>query len=117
MLRGSLESLSALRVASLSYTEPEPGVGNVVNMDLQKLSLPSGGVAGVPLADHLEGPVKNMVLRFEDFMLEDADSWILKEGLAKALMPACAWPCANRRTMLCASGRKIMSEQRETVNY
>ena len=62
-------------------------MGNVVNLGLQKLSLPSGGVAGVPLADHLEGPVKNMVLRLKDFMLEDADSWMLKEGLAKDMPP------------------------------
>ena len=80
-------ALSALRVASSSYTEPEPGVGSVVNMDLQKLSLPTGVAAGVSLVDHLEGPVKNMVLRFEDYMLEDADSWMLKEGMAGSVPP------------------------------
>eukprot|EP00439_Symbiodinium_sp_Y106_P084846 s1037_g26.t2 len=80
-------ALSALRVASSSYSEREPGVGTVVGMELQKLSLPSGGVAGVSLADKLEGPVKNMVLRFETYTLEDADSWTLKENIASEVPP------------------------------
>ena len=50
-----------------------------VSMDLCKLSLPSGGVAGVNLADNLKGRIQEMALRFEDYMLEDPDSWLLKK--------------------------------------
>lgn len=35
-------ALCALRAAGSSYTEPEPGVGSVVDMDLSSLSLPNG---------------------------------------------------------------------------
>ena len=55
------------------------GVGSVVNMELSKLSLPSGGIAGVSLVDSLEGTTKNMVEDFENFMLQDADAWTFIE--------------------------------------
>ena len=62
-------------------------MGTGVNIDLQKLSLHSGGAAGVFLADHLAGSGKSMVLRFEDYMFEDAASWILKEGIFNNVLP------------------------------
>lgn len=71
----SAGALSALRAAGSSYTEPEPGVGSVVDMDLSLLSLPYGKVAGVSLLDSIEGQTKEMVADFENFMLEDADKW------------------------------------------
>jgi hypothetical protein len=71
----STGALCALRAAGSSYTEPEPGVGSVVSMDLSSLSLPNGKTAGVSLADNLTGDIHDMVANFEDFMLEDADKW------------------------------------------
>ncbi len=71
----SAGALSALRAAGSSYTEPEPGVGSVVDMDLSLLSLPNGKVAGVSLLDSIEGQTREMVADFENYMLEDADRW------------------------------------------
>eukprot|EP00438_Fugacium_kawagutii_P002485 Skav209078 [mRNA] locus=scaffold207:207591:211020:- [translate_table: standard] len=73
-------ALNALRAAGSSYTEPEPGVGSVVSMDLSSLSLPDGKTAGVSLADSLLGDVHDMVVDFESFMLEDADKWTYIES-------------------------------------
>ena len=68
--------LCALRAAEASaYHEPELGVGAVVDMELNKLSLAKGATAGVDLADRLNGPVKNMVENFEEFMLQDGSVW------------------------------------------
>ena len=69
------EALNALLGASSSYMEPEPGVGDTVDMVLDRLSLPSGGVAGVTLLDQLCEPVRNMVDDFENFMLQDSSLW------------------------------------------
>ncbi|CAE7218022.1 unnamed protein product, partial [Symbiodinium necroappetens] len=65
-------AICALRAASSSYVEPEPGTGEVVPMVLDRLSLPSGKVAGVDLASALEGHTRKMVMNFEDYLLQDA---------------------------------------------
>ena len=65
-------AICALRAASSSYVEPEPGTGDVVSMALPRLSLPSGKVAGVDLASGLQGHTKVMVEKFEDYMLQDS---------------------------------------------
>lgn len=69
------EALNALLGASSSYMEPELGVGDTVDMVLDRLSLPSGGVAGVTLLDQLCEPVRNMVDDFENYMLQDSSLW------------------------------------------
>lgn len=66
------EALKALRAACDGYSEPEPGVGVVVNMNLNQLSLPSGKVAGVDLGAVLEEPLGTMVREYEEWMLADA---------------------------------------------
>jgi len=67
--------------------EPIPGVGDVVGMKLNELSLPGGKVAGVSLSDNLSGAVKQMVDCFEDYMLQDASVWTDLEAEASALQP------------------------------
>ena len=79
-------ALQALRAVSSSYVEPEPGVGSVVSMSLDQLSLPSGKVASVCLTDHLDENLKSMVANFEDTMLQDANIWTDIEEQA-ALVP------------------------------
>eukprot|EP00435_Cladocopium_sp_Y103_P067567 s569_g30.t1 len=81
------EALRALRAASSSYTEPESGVGTVVSMDLSKLSLPDGKVAGVLLTEAVEGPLKEIVSNFEDFMLQDEGAWTAIEEEASMVPP------------------------------
>lgn len=68
-------ALKALRAACDGYVEPEAGVGVVVPINLQKLSLPSGNVAGVDLSAVLEEPLLSMVCKYEDWMLADAAEW------------------------------------------
>ena len=80
-------ALQALRTAGNSYDEPDPGVGSVVDMRMDRLSLPSGKVAGVSLADHLTGAVKNMVCDYEGHMLQDASVWTDLEEVASKLKP------------------------------
>ncbi|CAK9019752.1 1 [Durusdinium trenchii] len=67
--------MNALQTAGSSYSEPHPGVGIVVDMKLDSLSLPSGKVAGVKLCDNLTGEVRDMVEKFEDHLLQDASLW------------------------------------------
>lgn len=71
----SQEALLALRAAASGYLEPEAGVGDVVAMELESLSLPSCLVGGVNLVDALDHPLKDKVQDFEDWMLRDASSW------------------------------------------
>eukprot|EP00435_Cladocopium_sp_Y103_P055837 s653_g18.t1 len=80
-------ALQALRTAGNSYDEPEPGVGSVVAMQMERLSLPSGKVAGVSLADHLSGSVRDMVCDYEGHMLQDASVWTDLEEQASKLTP------------------------------
>lgn len=68
-------ALSALRATSGSYCEAEPGVGDVVPMNLASLSLPTGSVAGVDLLEHLTGHDKMVVSEFDKYMLQDANFW------------------------------------------
>lgn len=67
------EALQALRAASSTYGNFEAGVGDVVPMDLAQLSLPEERVAGVNLVSALSGPLQEVVMNFEDHMLQDAD--------------------------------------------
>lgn len=71
----SSEALKALRVAGNGYEEPLAGVGAVVDMKLDRLSLPTSSVAGVVLEDALDGPLQKLVVDFEDWMLQDAGTW------------------------------------------
>lgn len=80
------EAVCALRVASSSYQEPTAGVGDVVSMDLDLLSLPSLSGKGVDLEANLNGPEGDMLRNFDDMMLQDAQNWghIASEALAMA---------------------------------
>lgn len=80
-------AFAALRTAGSSYMDFSPGVGDVVGMKLNELSLPSGKIAGVSLSDNLDGPVKRMVDHFEDYMLQDATVWTDLEAVASSLQP------------------------------
>ena len=68
-------AMNALQAAGSSYDEPSPDVGLVVNMELDKLSLPSGNVANVRLHDNLTGQIRDMVVDFENHLLQDASLW------------------------------------------
>ena len=72
---GNSGALKALRVAASSYFTPEVGVGDVVAMQFDRLSLPSDGTAGVDLVAAIEPSIRDVVDKFEDFMLQDADVW------------------------------------------
>eukprot|EP00438_Fugacium_kawagutii_P025342 Skav236504 [mRNA] locus=scaffold78:316727:320924:+ [translate_table: standard] len=78
-------ALQALRTTSDGYSSPEAGVGSVCNMVLQRLSLPSGRVAGVDLGSVLEEPLRTMVTDFEDWMMVDGDTWAAVSGEAHAV--------------------------------
>lgn len=45
-------------------------------MELGQLSFPDGKVAGVSLIDGLQGEVQSVVSNFEEYMLQDADTFI-----------------------------------------
>lgn len=75
-------AMNALRTAGSSYTEPRPDVGIVVDMKLDSLSLPSGKVAGVGLCDNLVGEVRDMVVDYENHLLQDASLSTDLEGEA-----------------------------------
>ena len=79
--------LQALRTAGNSYEEPEPGVGSVVAMQMERLSLPSGKAAGVSMVDELTGDVGDMVRNYENYMLQDASAWTDLEAEAAKLTP------------------------------
>eukprot|EP00435_Cladocopium_sp_Y103_P017954 s440_g4.t1 len=64
-----------LRVAASAYCEPEVGVGDVVPLCFDSLSLPSSGSAGVELCEALDEPLQEMVRNFESTMLQDDDVW------------------------------------------
>jgi hypothetical protein len=55
------EALVALRASPCGYEEPSMGVGEVVSLVLEQLSLPTGRVAGVDLEKSLDEPLKEMV--------------------------------------------------------
>eukprot|EP00438_Fugacium_kawagutii_P002019 Skav214231 [mRNA] locus=scaffold1133:6956:10370:+ [translate_table: standard] len=68
-------ALKALRVAASAYFEPEVSVGDVVPLQLDRLSLPDGTGAGVDLKSALDPSLLSVVENFEDFMLQDPDVW------------------------------------------
>ena len=68
-------AMNALQAAGSSYDEPSPDVGLVVNMELDKLSLPSGNVANVRLHDNLTGPIRDMMVDVDNHLLQDASLW------------------------------------------
>ena len=90
-------ALAALRAPASGYSIPEAGVGDVVDMQLGALSLPSGTVAGVDLSSQLPKPLREMVNNFEDWLLRDADSWAQVSHLASSLRPYND-PSLNRRS-------------------
>ena len=55
-LKIKIEAFGACPPSASGYEEPIAGVGEVTDMVLDRLSLPSGRVAGVNLEDSLEGP-------------------------------------------------------------
>eukprot|EP00435_Cladocopium_sp_Y103_P062452 s598_g24.t1 len=80
-------AIDALRTAGSSYMEPEPGVGDVVPMVMDQLSLPKGNVSGVSLLDNLDGDAKHMVDNFESHMLQDPGLWTSVELDAATVPP------------------------------
>ena len=74
------EALKVLRTKEPSgYSEPDADSGSTVPMKLNSLSLPSSAVGGVDLVGALSGSVRDMVVDFENYLLEDAGKW---NGLA-----------------------------------
>eukprot|EP00435_Cladocopium_sp_Y103_P076203 s26_g81.t1 len=91
------EALKVLRASAPSaYSELDLDTGSPVPMKLDSLSLPSGAVGGVQLLDALNGPVREMVENFEDFMLADPDRWNELTDVA-ASMPPYNDPLLNTR--------------------
>lgn len=68
-------ALKALRVAASAYFEPEVSVGDVVPLQLERLSLPDGSGAGVELRSALDSSLQGVVDNFEGVMLQDPDIW------------------------------------------
>jgi len=89
-------ALSALRASSSGYEEPLAGVGEVCNMELERLSLPSGQVAGVDLQSSLEGPLQEMLCSYEDWLLQDASTWSALSEEAYRIKPY-SDPCLSDR--------------------
>ena len=81
------EALQALRAASSSYVPLETGVGDVVPMRLDQLSLPEGTPSGVDMLQALDGDLRDVVENFEDRMLQDADVWTHISRSASRLVP------------------------------
>ena len=68
-------SQKALRVAASAYYEPEVGIGDVVPLQFSQLSLPSVGTAGVDLVCAVDESIRDVVVDFENRMLQDEDTW------------------------------------------
>ena len=82
-----LEALKALRAASATYEDVGTGVGDVVSLDLGSLSLPDECGDGVSLQDAVEGSLRDVVLDFENTMLQDADIWTNISRNIEAIRP------------------------------
>ena len=67
-------SQKALRVAASAYYEPEVGIGDVVPLQFSQLSLPSVGTAGVDLVSAVDESIRDVVVDFENRMLQDEDT-------------------------------------------
>eukprot|EP00435_Cladocopium_sp_Y103_P070321 s689_g35.t1 len=77
-LKGACYSgaLQALRVASSPYSGGDlSGVGDVVNMDLDVMSLPVMGRSGVSVEEVLQGRAGQLLRNPEEMMLQDASNW------------------------------------------
>ena len=94
------EALSALRVASSTYTPVDAGVGIPVPMRLGSLSIPDGKVAGVELLGALPEPVRGLVADFENTMLADANTWTEISRFGSNLQPYSDPALKSRRQYL-----------------
>ena len=81
------EALGALRAASSGYDDAALGVGDVVPLNLDHLSLPEGLKSGVDLLGALDDSVRCVVEDFEEHMLQDADVWTWISRNAQKLVP------------------------------
>ncbi len=89
-------ALSTLRAASSSYQDEGAGVGELVPLAFDDLSLPSGGIAGVNLLEALDEPLRGVVENFQDTMLQDSDVWTSISRDSSHLKPYDD-PCLNDR--------------------
>ena len=80
-------ALNALRAPASGYCVPEAGVGDVVSMKLDSLSLPSGTIAGVDLAAEFQGHFREMLCDYETWMLQDAGAWSELAEVASQVRP------------------------------
>ena len=80
-------SHKALRVAASAYYEPEVGIGDVVPLQFSQLSLPSVGTAGVDLVRAVDESIRDVVVDFENRMLQDDDTWTCISRDAAHLKP------------------------------
>ena len=81
------EALKALRVASNGYYDTAGGVGDTIDMNLKLLSLPTLAGQAVDLHSTLKGKVGEMLLDFENQMLQDDDNWGAIQGSNQSLRP------------------------------
>ena len=81
------EALQALRAAASCYSEPDVGIGDVVPLALQQLSLPDGVGSGVDLCGALDPAIRSVVDDFENTMLQDSDVWTSISSEARKLQP------------------------------
>ncbi|CAE7708857.1 AMY1.1 [Symbiodinium sp. CCMP2592] len=68
-------ALQALRVAYSRYGGDQVGVGDVVPMKLDQLSIPGHGLTGVDIQNLLDGKAGEFLRRPEDHMLQDFNNW------------------------------------------
>ena len=68
-------ALKALRVASSPYAGDTVGVGDVVSMKLEALSVPKMGKGGVNAGEILEGRAGECLRDPQKWMLQDAGNW------------------------------------------
>ena len=80
-------SQKALRVAASAYYEPEVGIGDVVPLQFSQLSLFSVGTAGVDLVSAVDESIRDVVVDFENRMLQDEDTWTCISRDAAHLKP------------------------------
>ena len=69
------ESLEALRIAYSPYGGDAVGVGDVVPMNLDRLSIPGMEGDGVDITNKLEGGAGEYLRNPRGLMLQDADNW------------------------------------------
>ena len=74
-------------MAASAYYEPEVGIGDVVPLQFSQLSLPSVGTAGVDLVSAVDESIRDVVVDFENRMLQDEDTWTCISRDAAHLKP------------------------------